>query len=802
MRISYNWLSDLVEQLPPVDRLAELLTHAGLEVEAIEHLGKGLEHVVVGQVLAKEPVPGSDKLNVCKVDAGQGEPLQIVCGASNYAVGAKVPTALLGAELPNGMRIESRPLRGIMSSGMLCSAKELGLSEESAGLMLLEENAPVGAPIAEYLGVSDTVLTVNATPNRPDWLSHLGVARDVVSLTGTKLRLPGAAPRESGASVESVASVEIAAPDRCGRYAARVVEGVSVAASPRWMQQRLVACGVRALGNVIDVTNYVLIETGHPLHAFDLDQVHGGRIVVRMAGAGEKLTTLDGKERTLVADDLVIADADRALVLAGVMGGADAEVGEGTKRVLIESAWFQPGGVRRASKRHAIHSESSHRFERGADPEAVRWALDRAAALIQELAGGEVRTGVIDQYPGKKEPAVVALRWHRVGELLGVDVPPADSRRILVDLGFEVVSEDEAGARFRVPTFRTDVGFEADLIEEVARIRGYGSIPAALPRAAARPAADTHEQLVTSRVREAMAAAGLDEVLNYAFVDPKDLAALVPGGGAAHALPLRNPLAETQSAMRTTLLAGLLRNASFNRNRQVEDLRLYETGRVFEPVGTAVTPVREPSRVAGLLMGKRRASSWAEAAAPVDFFDLKGVVESLLAAIGIDGAVWEHGDAAHLHPRSAAQIRIGGESVGQLGELHPLVADSLDLPRGVFVFELDLDALGKHLRLLPSYRGVFRFPAVLRDLAVVVPVEVSAAKIDSVLRGAAGEGLVEDVELFDVYQGPQLGEGRKNLAFAIKYRASDRTLTDEEITRVHGALVAALQREVGAELRA
>lgn len=802
MQISYNWLADLVEELPPVERLAELLTHAGLEVEAIERRGEGLDRVVVGQVVSKTPVEGSNHLNVCRVDAGQGELLQIVCGAANYDVGAKVPTALVGAELPGGLRIERRKLRGVESSGMLCSAKELGISEEGKGLMLLDPGAPVGRPIAEVLPIVDTVLTVNATPNRPDWLSHLGVARELVALGGTRLRMPEARPLESGAATAERIAVEIRAPDRCGRYAARVVEGVSFGPSPLWMQQRLLACGVRALGNVIDVTNYVLLELGHPLHAFDLDRIRGGRIVVRTAAPGETLVTLDDKERRLVEEDLVIADGERALVLAGVMGGAEAEVGPQTTRVLLESAWFHPTSIRRSARRHGLHTESSHRFERGADMEAARYALDRAAQLVQQLAGGEVRVGVVDEWPGRRERPRVALRWKRVDELLGVPVPPAESKGILESLGFQPVESSEEKATFAVPSWRTDVGLEADLIEEVARIRGYGKVPAQPPRAAAIPPVRQRAARVEARIREALSAAGLDEVLHYAFVDPKDLAALDPAGAPVKALPLRNPLAETQSVMRTSLLPGLLRNAAFNRNRQVEDLRVYELGPIFLPEPARDAPVREPLRLAGLVFGNRRPASWAEPSQPVDFYDCKGVVESVLSALGIRDATWEAGDAGWLHPRSACRVRLGDRELGQLGELHPVVADRFDLPRGIYVFDLDFAALAEAARLLPRFGGVPRFPAVLRDLAVVVPVEVSAARIEAVLRGPAGEGLVEGVELFDVYQGPQVGEGRKNLAFAIRYRAPDRTLTDEEIHRVHGALVEALAREVGAELRA
>lgn len=801
MQISRNWLCDLLEEVPAVEELAELLTHAGLEVEAIDRLGQGLDHVVVGRVLEKRPVEGSDKLHLCSVDVGDGTPLQIVCGAANYEVGARVPTALVGAELPGGMRIERRKLRGVESAGMLCSEVEIGISDESSGLMLLPEDAPVGTPIVDYLHLDDVVLTINATPNRPDWLSHLGVARELAAITGARLRMPEAKVREEGASASERIAIEIEAPDRCTRYAGRVVEGVRFGPSPLWMQQRLRACGVRALGNLIDVTNYVLLETGHPLHAFDLDQVRGGRIVVRRAGAGEKLTTLDDKERTLVEDDLVIADAERALVLAGVMGGADAEVGQGTTRVLLESAHFAPEGVRRASRRHGLHTESSHRFERGADPGAVRAALDRAAALLVELAGGQVRQGVVDVHPRPAAPRSVALRWRRVGELLGVDVPVDRARSILVELGFELDGEDEAGARFRVPSFRVDVEGEADLIEEIARIHGYDQVPTVLPPAGSAPPRDDRATQVMARVREAMAGAGIDEVLNYAFVDPRDLAALDPAGDRPAVVPLKNPLTETQSAMRTTLVAGLLRNASFNLNRQVEDLRFYEIGPVFLPEARRDSPVAEPVRLAGLLQGNRRPAGWAEPAQPVDFYDAKGAIEAALAAIGASDVRWEPGEATWLHPRSAARILLGDREAGLVGELHPQVAEAFDLPRGVFVFELDFGAVVDAARLLPRFGGVPRFPAVLRDLAVVVSTEVSAAQVEGVLRGPIGEGLVESVELFDVYQGPQLGEGRKNLAYAIRYRASDRTLEEKEITRVHGALVAALEREVGAELR-
>lgn len=799
MRISMRWLADWVQPLPPPEQLADLLTQIGIEVEAIESLGKGLDRIVVGKVLEKTPVEGTTKLNLCSVDAGQGEPLSIVCGAANYEVGDKVPTALVGAVLPGGMRIESRKLRGVPSNGMLCSESELGLSEESEGLMILEADAPVGTPIVEYLALDDVVITINATPNRPDWLSHLGVAREVAALTGARLLWPEAEVEEEGGPVEEAASVAIEWEERCGRYAARVVEGVRFGASPRWMQARLTACGMRPLGNLVDITNYVLLETGQPLHAFDLDKVKGARIRVRAAGEGEKLTTLDGKERTLRADDLVIADEERALVLAGVMGGEDAEVTADTTRVLIESAHFDASGIRRSSKRHQIHSESSHRFERGTDPEAVRFALDRAAALMRSLAGGKIARGVIDHYPGRKEAERVRLRFGRVGALLGTEIEAKESRDILARLGFEEVAADDTSATFRVPSFRVDVSREADLVEEVARIHGYDAIPEALPSAAGKAPAVRARARVMDRAARALAACGLDEAVHLAFADPDEDAEILRA--PTEFVQLRNPLAEHQRALRTSLLPALLRTVGFNLNRGAEAVRLWERGKVFLPRPARDTPVVEEDRLAGVIFGPAEPPGWTAADRPADFYDLKGVVETLLAAWGIQGASWEPSEAPHLHPRSACALRVGESELGLLGELHPLAAEVLELPRGVLVFELSLPALEEAAVLEPRFRGVPKFPAVLRDLAVVVPTEVTAAQVEAVLRGPHGKSLVEDVRLFDVYEGPQLGEGKKSLAFAIRYRDPEKTLSDREVSPVHDALVAALARELGAELR-
>src|SRR5512138_1441507 len=476
MRISYGWLSEYVD-LPPVEELARRLTAVGLEVEGIERTGGNLAGVVAARIVASEKHPNAEKLSVARVDAGSGEPLQIVCGARNYAVGDVVPLATVGTTLPGGQKIERAKLRGVESSGMLCSARELGLAEDASGLLILDRKVAPGTPIAKALALEDVLFEVNVTPNRPDCLSHIGIAREVAALLGKKTKLPVAALPETGLAAKDAVKVRIEDPERCARYAARVIEGVKIGPSPLWLARRLESCGVRSISNVVDATNFVLLELGHPLHAFDLDKVAGREIVVRTARPGEKLTTLDGKERQLSTEDLLIADRDRGSALAGVMGGGDSEISAGTTRVLLESAWFQPSTVRRTSRRHGLKTEASYRFERGADPGMVIPALDRCAALIAELAGGKIRPGVVDAHPRKVEAPEVRLRWHRPAEVLGMDVSRPETERILAGLGFEARATDAEGASWKVPSWRVDVSIEEDLVEEIVRTKGYDANP-------------------------------------------------------------------------------------------------------------------------------------------------------------------------------------------------------------------------------------------------------------------------------------------------------------------------------------
>jgi phenylalanyl-tRNA synthetase beta chain len=801
MRISLAWLAAYVP-LPPPEELARRLTGVGLEVEAVERVGAALDGVVAARILSSERHPSAEKLSVCQVECGAGT-VQVVCGATNWKVGDVVPLATPGTRMPAGHRIDRASLRGVDSQGMLCSAKELGLDEDASGLLILPGDAVPGTPLARVLGIEDVVLEVNVTPNRPDALSHLGIAREVAAATGAEVSYPEPGLRQDTPAASTALRVKVEAPDRCFRYAARVIEGVRIGPSPAWLARRLEACGVRAISNVVDATNFVLLERGQPLHAFDLDKVAGAEIVVRMARAGEKMVTLDGVERTLSPDDLVIADRDRASALAGVMGGGDSEISAGTSRVLLESAWFEPTGVRRTARRHGLHTEASHRFERGVDPEGVIAALDRCAAMIATLSGGTVRRGAVDAHPHRRSPVDVTLPWTRPGEVLGMPVTRKEARTALLSLGFELSATGPRSGKFRVPSWRLDVTREEDLIEEIVRLRGYDAIPETLPVIVSDTPAPPREAVVTERVRQALEGAGFSEAVNFSFVAPGDLSPLGPGVAG---IPLKNPISADLAVMRGSLVPSLLKGLAYNRRQRVDEVRIYEIAATYHPRAADATddaPAREEQRLAGVASGRRHPVGWSSGGDPLDFHDVKWALESVLETLGIDGVRWVPGGASWLHPRSAATLSwtgAGGAPValGVVGEVHPRVAAAFDLPRGVFAFDLSFAALSAAARTVRGHADVPRFPAVLRDLAVVVANEVEAR---AVLDGIRAEPLVEDVTLFDVYRGAPIPEGRKNLAMAIRYRAGERTLTDSEADLAHARIVERLKADMGAELR-
>jgi phenylalanyl-tRNA synthetase beta chain len=802
MKISLNWLAEYVELPSDVDALAKMLTFAGLEVEAIDRPGAALKGVVVAQILESNKHPNAEKLSVTKVDAGTGTPLQIVCGAKNYKVGDKVPLATIGTSLPGGLTIKQAALRGVDSFGMLCSAKELGFSQDHEGLLILDPALKPGTPIATALGKDDVTFELNVTPNRPDALSHLGVAKEVAALTGKPLKAPPESLKESGGAASKAASVRIDDATRCPRYAARVIEGLKVAPSPKWLASRLEACGVRAINNLVDVTNYVMLEFGQPLHAFDLDHIAQGQIVVRTAQAGEKLKTLDDKERLLDADDLLICDAQKPLVLAGVMGGASSEVTDKTTRVLLECANFQPATVRRASKRHALHTESSHRFERGCDIGNIGTVIDRAAALIAELGGGSVREGRIDAYPSPVAKRSVTLRTARMVQALGTEVSADEARKILEPLGFVRTGGDAEAQTFDVPTARVDVAIEEDLIEEVARIRGYDRIPVTLPRGLGALAPEPASVKVERKLRAALSGQGLDEVVNYSFVAPSELAAFKAAEGA---VALKNPISAELAVMRTTLFPSLVANVARAVRHQAQGVRFYELARTYraDPEGgKAGRPVaQERLEIGGALWGVRDGNrTWTGKGESADFYDAKGAVEACLSALGIEGAKWEPLENDWYHPRAAARLVRGRSVLGSVGELHPRASRALSAPAGIFLFQLDVAELSKAARLVPEASALSRFPSVLRDLAVVVPVSLAHAAIRDVIL-EVGKPLVQQATLFDVYTGKPIPEGMKNVAYALEYRAPDRTLTDEEVQAAHAKIVATVNEKLGGSLR-
>lgn len=804
MKISLNWLKDYVE-LPAVDELARRLTMAGLEVEGIDRPAAALNGVVVVQILESNKHPNADRLSVTKVSRGEGtEPLQIVCGAKNYQVGDKVPLATVGTLLPGAKEaIKVSDMRGVTSNGMLCSARELGVTEDAAGLLILDPKTALGTPIAKVLGVDDVIFELNVTPNRADALSHLGIAREVATLLGTPLKKPTISLKESGAAASSLVSIRIDDSGRCWRYAARVIEGVTVKPSPQWMQDRLKSCGMRGINNLVDITNFVMLEYGQPLHAFDLDQIGGAQIIVRTAAPNEKLTTLDEKVRTLVADDLLICDAKSPLVLAGVMGGASSEVTPKTTRVLLECATFQPVTVRRSAKRHALKTESSHRFERGTDISSVPEVLDRAAALIAELGGGTVRTGRVDVYPTPQAPKQVTLRHAKISEVLGTVVPVDEATRILVALGFVKTGGDAASTTFSVPQVRVDVSIEEDLIEEIARIRGFEAIPTTLPRGVHELHPEKPLAQVERKVRSALAGEGFDEVVNYSFVAPAELEAFLASAGA---IAVGNPLSVEQSIMRTTLFASLVPNVVRSTRHQAAGVRFYELARTYaarEGGGQGATPVAfERLELGGVLWGAReRLRSWTSKETESDFYDARAAVEAVAASLHIDGLVFSPVVSPWYHPRAAASISARGITLGTVGELHPRARKALDAPAGVFLFQLDVEALLQVAALVPQAKPLSKFPKVQRDLAVVVDGAMASDAVRAVIL-EVGQPLVEEVAVFDVYTGPQVGLGRKNLAFALTYRSTERTLTDTEVSDAHQKIVQEVTKRLGGALRA
>ena len=809
MRVPLSWLHSYSDPGLSAEELAERLDMTGTEVGRIERLGVGsTEGFVVGHVLKAERHPNADRLSVCEVDDGSGEPRTIVCGAPNVESGQTVAVALPGAIMPDGTRLGEATLRGVTSSGMILAEDEVGIGGDHAGIMVLPGRLSAGAPLHEHLPITDEVLELEITPNRPDCLAVYGVAREVHAATGAGLAEdPTASDAEATGEdrAEEHITVEIADPDICLRFVARVFEDVRIGPSPGWLKQRLTAAGQRPISNVVDITNYVMLACGQPLHAFDLDQVRGGRIVVRRAHEGERMVTLDGTERAFGPEAALVCDAEGPSGIAGIMGGQVSEVSEDTTRVLMESATWVGPNILRTSKALGLRTEASTRFEKQLHPELAMEAQRLAAKLMVELCGARMVPGTIDAYPSPAAPRTVALRIDRVERLLGQAIEVEEVRQILGGLGFGTSLEPGDVVGVRVPHWRNmDVQREADLIEEVARIYGLDRLPATLPARRRAVGRLTPRQRLRRRLEDALRDRGLHEVVSWSFIGPDALKRLRLA--ETPSLQLANPLSEDQSVMRPLLLPGLLDAASHNTAHGVAGLALFESAHVYGPGESPEvpsgsprgrTPAQERHHLGGLLT-EAATGTWRREAVPADFHAAKAVVEALFGAAALRLEV-EAGSQPFLHPGRAARALLEGRAVGWIGELHPVVARTWDLESAA-AFELDADALTEEATVPPAFEDLTSYPAVLQDIAVLSPLGVSAAEVEAAVRAGGGD-LLRTVRVFDMYMGEQVGEGNRSLALRLEFRASDRTLTDEEVARSRSKIEAELA-QIGGRLRA
>ena len=802
MIVTYNWLKEFVDFDYSPQELCDRLTMVGLEVDALEEVGGGLGSVVVAKLESVERHPDADKLTVCQVNNGT-EVLQVVCGAPNHKTGDYVAFAQIGSVLPGDFKIKKSKIRGQESNGMLCSEKELGLSDESAGIMILSDNLKLGQPVFEALEISDHKIEIGLTPNRPDCLSIVGVAREVAALCDAKLKLPAPEIKESNSPISERTSVIIENSDGCPRYAARMIDGVKIGPSPEWMVRRLEAVGMRSINNVVDVTNYVMMELGHPLHAFDFRYLEDGRIVVKSAAEGDKFVTLDDQEHTLSAEDLMICDGQRPVAMAGVMGGQNSEVQDDTSTVLLEAAYFKPTSIRRTSKRHGLHTESSHRFERGADIDMIPVALDRAASLIAELGDGEILSGVIDNYPAVLEPLSIELRREKVVELLDVDLDKETIRVLLESIGLDVRSGTTSDSLLvNVPSFRPDLEREVDLIEEVARLYGYERIPVTMPTGTVDAKLPPQRQVVQRQLRHLMVETGFSEAMNYSFiaVDSMKKIGLAEDDARYLHVPIMNPLSEDQAVMRTSLVPSLLETVARNLNYRSHDLRLFELRPVFLSDGDHQN-CKERLTLTAVLSGRREPEGWAQSQGTVDFFDMKGVVERLFDSMYIDDVVYDAGQTEpYFHPGKSCALKVGKDIVGYAGEVHPQVLSGFDIDQPVYLFEVDVERLvslsGDHA----CFKPLSRFPDVIRDSALLLDEQVTAADVMTIIKRAKLKS-VEGVTLFDLYTGKGVPDGKKSLAIRVRYRDLERTLTEAEVNKFHDKLIRSLCHQLGAEIR-
>ena len=805
MKVSTSWLKAYTPVILDPQDLANGLTMAGLEVDSVTHRFQYLQTAKVGRIIAVEPHPNADRLKVCTVDIGDDQ-LTIVCGASNVRPEMHVPVALPGTVLPDGLEITAGKIRGVASQGMLCSAAELELGEDADGIMNLGGSVTPGTILTEALALDDFVLDIDLTPNRPDCLSIQGVAREVAALQNTKLTLPETTLEDNGREIDQWTSVTVEAPDHCPRYAARVIADIKVGPSPQWLQDRLRSVGQRPINNMVDITNFIMLETGQPLHAFDYDLLAEHRIVVRLADEGQRFVTLDDKERILNAQSLMICDGEKAVGIGGVMGGQNTEIRDTTRRILLESAYFKPMSIRRTAKKLGLNTDASHRFERGVDPENTPRVLDRAAQLMAELGQGRIITGRIDVHPQPQPPVSVELDIIATNRLLGTEYSADQIQTLLSPIGFEcapVPGSNGNRLSVGVPSYRVDVRRPEDIMEEVARRGGYNQIPTTFPLIPATVRKSSERRIFRDRLRALMAGLGFTEAINYSFIRNSwaDQLRLTADDPRRQTVPLLNPLSEEQGVMRSSLVPGLLETAALNLSRQTRTLRLFEVGNTFLAQTQGPLP-RETEWLTVLWTGARDSASWHAKDLPVDFYDLKGAVESVLASLKAPEIAFTRLATDHLpylKPGHCAQIISEETVLGQMGELHPRVGANYELEQPVYLCELNLDMLAPLLPERIAARPLPKFPAVARDLTIIVDRGLEARDLAATIQ-SMDEDLVESVQLFDLFDGDPIPAGRKSISLRLTYRSPDKTLKDKHVTPLHKSIAHRLMEKFKASL--
>ncbi len=803
MKVSLSWLREYVDVTMAPEAVAEALTMTGLEVDAVEDRFAFLASVRAARIVAISPHPRAERLKCCTVDTGEGV-VSVICGAPNAAAGMLTACAMPGTLLPNGMEIQAGVIRGERSEAMLCSEWELGLGPDAGGILALDASLGVGTPLNAALNRSDPVFDIDLTPNRSDCLSVIGIAREVAALTGGRLRYPEIRLPAGIAPGTIQTRVDINAPELCSRYAARLVVGVTVGPSPFWLQDRLLSVGLKPINNVVDVTNFVMLETGQPLHAFDFDHLAEHRIVVRTATDGEAFTTLDGKARSLAGDMLMICDGQKPVAVGGVMGGLNSEIEDATTRVLIESACFNPTSIRRTAKRLGLATDASHRFERGVDPEGTVAAMNRAAQLICAVAGGRPVEGFIDNHPRPHVRPRIGVRMADINRRLGTHLDTGTMTRLLRSIEFGVESVDDAHLEVIPPPFRVDIARWEDLSEEIARLYGYNRIETTLPRVPASGWAPNPQRALRERVRFRMTGLGFAETINYSFIhrNAADRLALPENDAGRKTVDLVNPLSEDQAVMRTSLIPGLLDALQRNLSVQNRDLRLFEIGHVFFTTGDVDALPVEIERVAAVITGFRQVPGWLGKPEPVDFYDIKGAAEALFDEVGLRGAAFSRMPEAQCHVTAAgatARVAVGDMEIGMVGLLDPRVRADFGLRQDVFLFEFDMAAMARLLADGFKAQPIAKYPSVNRDITMIIDDATEAQRVVEAL-AALSEPLMEDAYLFDVYAGAPIAEGKKSISLRITYRSDTQTLEDDAVNRLHRELTGRLLSAFKADL--